>query len=425
MIDFVEAMNPDIRFQRRFSVLQDRDLTGELKDIWLAIQLKREREKEESSDKRMEHLEKYSHHEASSHSNQMNSLSVPNESHEYSTQNDSMDLEINPLPASQIENNFQDNNFIDNTLLEKTSLPPLHLSNDHIQLSESINNMSLDCDSDSLRDVLLSPNTIQNKSLEIETEDEYAIFENISLDSPTTVPEQSVLENCTDNNDIREEIQESAINSAITQQNNCSKMNGENVFKTYLESKVFKVLPPPPPPLDTLPLSNGTSEEVEVKKQSNPDLKSKTKTQPSSSHSEVNKSLKNFRHPLPKVTRKKDEGPIKDKETNHLIKNKEQLKVQSNTKKSEISKTITSPKREIKTPSSSNITKKDSKSLHVSKVGEPTSSNSYRIGTTIESKTKREPLLNIQKSPKTFKVDVKKHTPAKLETTPRSNLKMS
>ena len=46
MIDFVEAMNPEIKFKRQFTVLKDRDLTGELKDIWLAIQVKREKEKE-------------------------------------------------------------------------------------------------------------------------------------------------------------------------------------------------------------------------------------------------------------------------------------------------------------------------------------------------------------------------------------------
>jgi hypothetical protein len=46
MLDFVEAMNPETKFNREFTVLKDRDLTGELKDIWLAIQVKREREKE-------------------------------------------------------------------------------------------------------------------------------------------------------------------------------------------------------------------------------------------------------------------------------------------------------------------------------------------------------------------------------------------
>ncbi|XP_023701483.1 uncharacterized protein LOC111861278 isoform X2 [Cryptotermes secundus] len=48
MLDFVEAMNPEVKFKREFSVLKDRDLTGELKDIWLAIQVKREREKEKT-----------------------------------------------------------------------------------------------------------------------------------------------------------------------------------------------------------------------------------------------------------------------------------------------------------------------------------------------------------------------------------------
>lgn len=48
MLDFVEAMNPEVKFKRDFSVLKDRDLTGELKDIWMAIQVKREREKEKT-----------------------------------------------------------------------------------------------------------------------------------------------------------------------------------------------------------------------------------------------------------------------------------------------------------------------------------------------------------------------------------------
>ncbi|XP_069681398.1 DNA ligase 1 isoform X2 [Periplaneta americana] len=55
MLDFVEAMNPEVKFKREFSVLKDRDLTGELKDIWLAIQVKREREKEKAENgKKME-----------------------------------------------------------------------------------------------------------------------------------------------------------------------------------------------------------------------------------------------------------------------------------------------------------------------------------------------------------------------------------
>nr|CAD7579733.1 unnamed protein product [Timema californicum] len=45
VLDFVEGMNPDIQFKRSYQVLQERDLTGELKDIWLAIQLKRERDR--------------------------------------------------------------------------------------------------------------------------------------------------------------------------------------------------------------------------------------------------------------------------------------------------------------------------------------------------------------------------------------------
>lgn len=45
MLDFIEAMNDNIKFSRNFTVLKDRDLTGELKDIWSIIQAKRDAEK--------------------------------------------------------------------------------------------------------------------------------------------------------------------------------------------------------------------------------------------------------------------------------------------------------------------------------------------------------------------------------------------
>lgn len=45
MMDFIEAMNKDVKFSRKFSVVQDRDLTGELKDIWNVIQAKRDADK--------------------------------------------------------------------------------------------------------------------------------------------------------------------------------------------------------------------------------------------------------------------------------------------------------------------------------------------------------------------------------------------
>ncbi|KAG8284786.1 hypothetical protein J6590_095188 [Homalodisca vitripennis] len=45
MLDFIEAMNENIKFSRNFMVLKDRDLTGELKDIWAVIQAKRDAEK--------------------------------------------------------------------------------------------------------------------------------------------------------------------------------------------------------------------------------------------------------------------------------------------------------------------------------------------------------------------------------------------
>ncbi|KAI5638638.1 hypothetical protein NE865_08694 [Phthorimaea operculella] len=45
LCDFVEAMNPGLFLGRNPVILKDRDLAGELKDVWLAVQNKREREK--------------------------------------------------------------------------------------------------------------------------------------------------------------------------------------------------------------------------------------------------------------------------------------------------------------------------------------------------------------------------------------------
>lgn len=45
LCDFVEAMNPGLALTRAPVILKDRDLAGELKDVWLAVQNKREREK--------------------------------------------------------------------------------------------------------------------------------------------------------------------------------------------------------------------------------------------------------------------------------------------------------------------------------------------------------------------------------------------
>ncbi|KAL4708726.1 hypothetical protein ACJJTC_002561 [Scirpophaga incertulas] len=45
LCDFVEAMNPGLLLSRNPIILKDRDLAGELKDVWLAVQNKREREK--------------------------------------------------------------------------------------------------------------------------------------------------------------------------------------------------------------------------------------------------------------------------------------------------------------------------------------------------------------------------------------------
>ncbi|XP_050557069.1 uncharacterized protein LOC118282435 [Spodoptera frugiperda] len=45
LCDFVEAMNPGLVLARNPVIMKDRDLAGELKDVWLAVQNKREREK--------------------------------------------------------------------------------------------------------------------------------------------------------------------------------------------------------------------------------------------------------------------------------------------------------------------------------------------------------------------------------------------
>lgn len=50
LCDFVEAMNPGLLLARSPVILKDRDLAGELKDVWLTVQNKREREKGLSQD---------------------------------------------------------------------------------------------------------------------------------------------------------------------------------------------------------------------------------------------------------------------------------------------------------------------------------------------------------------------------------------
>ncbi|CAK1552449.1 unnamed protein product [Leptosia nina] len=45
LCDFVEAMNPGLVLARNPIIMKDRDIAGELKDVWLAVQNKREREK--------------------------------------------------------------------------------------------------------------------------------------------------------------------------------------------------------------------------------------------------------------------------------------------------------------------------------------------------------------------------------------------
>lgn len=50
MCEFVEAMNPGLIFSKKPQILKDRDLTGELKDIWSAVQNFRDKEKAGVSD---------------------------------------------------------------------------------------------------------------------------------------------------------------------------------------------------------------------------------------------------------------------------------------------------------------------------------------------------------------------------------------
>ncbi|CAD7004518.1 uncharacterized protein LOC101453502 [Ceratitis capitata] len=47
MCDFVEAMNPGVKLVRNAVILKDRDISGELKDVWSAVQAQRDREREE------------------------------------------------------------------------------------------------------------------------------------------------------------------------------------------------------------------------------------------------------------------------------------------------------------------------------------------------------------------------------------------
>ncbi|XP_066586828.1 uncharacterized protein [Prorops nasuta] len=44
VLDFVEAMNAGVIFTRHYTILKDRDITGELKEIWNAVQALRDRE---------------------------------------------------------------------------------------------------------------------------------------------------------------------------------------------------------------------------------------------------------------------------------------------------------------------------------------------------------------------------------------------
>ncbi|KAG7202541.1 hypothetical protein KM043_009739 [Ampulex compressa] len=44
LLDFVEAMNTGVVFTRQYTILKDRDITGELKEVWNAVQARRDRE---------------------------------------------------------------------------------------------------------------------------------------------------------------------------------------------------------------------------------------------------------------------------------------------------------------------------------------------------------------------------------------------
>ncbi|XP_017883134.1 uncharacterized protein LOC108626778 [Ceratina calcarata] len=44
LLDFVERMNAGIVFTRQYTILKDRDITGELKDVWNAVQARRDME---------------------------------------------------------------------------------------------------------------------------------------------------------------------------------------------------------------------------------------------------------------------------------------------------------------------------------------------------------------------------------------------
>jgi hypothetical protein len=59
MCEFVEAMNPGLHLSRKPEVLKDRDLSGELKDVWNAVQSMREKQKYEGHNVTSENLVVY------------------------------------------------------------------------------------------------------------------------------------------------------------------------------------------------------------------------------------------------------------------------------------------------------------------------------------------------------------------------------
>ncbi|XP_014218465.1 putative mediator of RNA polymerase II transcription subunit 26 isoform X2 [Copidosoma floridanum] len=44
LLDFVETMNNGIKFKRKYEILKDRDITGELKEVWITVQNQTEKE---------------------------------------------------------------------------------------------------------------------------------------------------------------------------------------------------------------------------------------------------------------------------------------------------------------------------------------------------------------------------------------------
>ncbi|TMW51911.1 hypothetical protein DOY81_003002 [Sarcophaga bullata] len=66
MCDFVEAMNPGVKLVRNAIILKDRDISGELKDVWNAVQAQRDREREEQIILQRQQHQQHFHHNLNS-----------------------------------------------------------------------------------------------------------------------------------------------------------------------------------------------------------------------------------------------------------------------------------------------------------------------------------------------------------------------